>query len=291
MSTAILISGQLRTFARCWPTQRWHVLRHFEDPHFFITVQDGPEIQLTDDLSREYGADRVHVDARTDPDLSAHLTPDLGAAYHQAPYTNAAPAHQLLLQHWYQAECWKFFQTRTVEQEQTERTENQKDSTSVSSVTSCSQSADRFDTIIRLRGDLWFHSFENSLERTHHRVENNGTPAGPVRIKRAIYKWECFTPWWGRFGGINDRFAIMGPEAASYYFTVWDHIPELLAAGCPFHPESLVKANLERGNVDLHETLRTEFSTLRPPGDPRGEQRFPEIAPWDIAHAALRSAA
>jgi hypothetical protein len=251
MSTAILISGQLRTFSKCWPTQRWHVLRHFADPHFFITVQFD-QAEIIAELIKEYGKDRVHYDPRTDPDLTAHLTPELAAAYHLAPYTNAAPAHQLLLQHWYQAACWRQFQDK---------------------VLSLGFGVEKFDTIIRMRADLWFHSFDMTWS-----------------VEKCLAE-ECFTPWWGRFGGINDRFAIMGLDAAKYYFNVWDHIPELLAAGCPFHPESLVKANLERGNVDLHETLRTEFSTLRPPGDPRGEQRFPEIAPWDIAHAALRSAA
>lgn len=240
MSTAVLISGQLRTFAKCWPTQRWHVLRHFADPHFFITVQFDQAESIAE-LVKEYGRDRVHYDPRTDPDLSAHLTPELSAAYHLAPYANAAPAHQLLLQHWYQQEVWKTFENA--------RTQD-------------------FDTIIRLRGDLWFHSLD----------------IGPWNL--GIGRDEAFTPWWGRFGGINDRFAVMGQRAARYYFTVFDAIPELLAAGCPFHPESLVKANLERGSIDLHETLRTEFSTLRK----SGEQRWPEITTVDLAHAALSAA-
>lgn len=267
MSTAILISGQLRSFAKCWPTQRWHVLRHFADPHFFITVQDGPEIQLTDDLRREYGADRVHVDGRTDPDLSAHLTPELAAAYHLAPYANAAPAHQLLLQHWYQNEVWKFFQSTIAKTPKSETTEL-RDSASP-------RFRDpSFDTIIRLRGDLWFHSLDIPLGIVGY---DNGSFGDDI----------AYTPWWGRFGGINDRFAILGEKAARYYFTVFEAIPELLAAGCPFHPESLVKANLERGNIELRETLRTEFTTFRADG----KHRPPEIAPWDIAHASLTRAA
>jgi hypothetical protein len=255
MSTAILISGQLRTFAKCWPTQRWHVLRHFADPHFFVCVQHQEDAhQHLAPLFAEYGSDRVHTEFRTDPDLSAHLTPELTVAYHRAPYANAAPAHQLLLQHWYQREVWRFF-SRLAE-----------DTDHAPADSLCRK---KFDTIIRLRGDLWFHSFDISESAIRN-------------LQSAI----CLTPWWGRFGGINDRFAVMGPEAARYYFTVWDHIPELLAAGCPFHPESLVRANLERGAVDIHETLRTEFSTLRL----NGEQRWPEITSVDLAHAALRAA-
>jgi len=264
MSTAVLISGQLRTFAKCWPTQRWHVLRHFDDPHFFITVQDemeGVEPFELGLLRAEYGSDHVHVDLRTDPDLSAHLTPELAAAFHLAPYANAAPAHQLLLQHWYQQEVWKFFQS-TIKQEERGGREG-----SVSLPALPVLPVQKFDTIIRLRGDLWFHSFEIS------------------DLESQMHERTALVPWWGRFGGINDRLAVMGPEAAKYYFTVFEAIPELLAAGCPFHPESLVKANLERGNINLYETLRTEFSTLRQ----NGQSRPPEIAPWDLAHAALRA--
>ena len=267
MSTAILISGQLRTFAKCWPTQRWQVLRHFADPHFFITVQDGPEIQLTDDLKREYGADRVHVDGRTDPDLSSLLTPELAAAYHRAPYANAAPAHQLLLQHWYQNECWKNFESCTREiparREKIVRYDEHREPNGSMEI----EVPIRFDTIIRMRADLWFHSFE---------------PADAD----SVYPSECFTPPWGEFGGINDRFAIMGPTAARYYFGVFEAIPELLAAGCPFHPESLVAANLERGNVTINRTLKAFFSTERLDGT----RRWPEITPMDMLNASLRAA-
>lgn len=249
MSTAILISGQLRTFAQCWPTQHWHVLRHFADPHFFVTVQHTPDCQGIDQLVADYGADRVHADVRQDPDLSEHLTPELSAAYHLAPYANAAPAHQLLLQHWYQQEVWRHF---------------------LRCCGAPAMSQTKFDTIIRLRGDLWFHSFED-----------------PRLPGPDIHPRECFTPWWGRFGGINDRFAVMGPEAARYYFTVFERIPELLAAGCPFHPETLLKASLEIGNDPANETLRTEFTTFRADG----RHRPPEIMPWDIAHCALSRAA
>lgn len=269
MSTAILISGQLRTFARCWPTQRWHVLRHFADPHFFVTVQDTPDCQALDLLVADYGADRVHLDVRQDPDLTEHLTPELTAAYHLAPYANAAPAHQLLLQHWYQQEVWGHF---------------------LRCYGSPGMAKTHFDTVIRLRGDLWFHSFDDPFQRSFSRYYDKGTEmqvSGSVHVQSLCGANSCCTPWWGRFGGINDRFAIMGPEAARYYFTVFAHIPEALASGCPFHPESLVKANLERGNVDLHETLRTEFTTFRADG----KHRPPEIAPWDLAHAALSRAA
>ena len=254
MSTAILISGQLRTFAKCYASQRWHVFRHFPDIHFFITVQDNPALQFVDTLRRDYGEDKVHIDARTDPTLE--VTPAMAIAYDHAPYANAAPAGQLLMQHWYQNEVWKFFEAWQP-----------------------SSGALIFDTIIRLRPDQFFHSFDPPPPM----------PPGILLSDFGDHEFAdrrkvAFTPWWGRFGGVNDRFAILGCEAARAYFTLYDRIPELLSEyHCPFHPESLVKAALEVANCTIHETLRTEFTTLRA----NGQHRPPEIMPWDLAHAAL----
>ena len=243
MSTAILISGQLRTFAQCYPTQRWHVLRRFTDCHFFITVQAQPDAhEILAPLIADYGAERVHLQQLTDPDLSAHLTPELARAYHLAPYTNAAPAHQLLLQHWYQTQVYSHF-------------------------IASSDHLPLFPTVIRLRPDLYFHSFAPDLA-----VDD-------------LLADEVLTPWWGRFGGLNDRFAIMGDEAAPAYFDVFDKIPALLRAGCPFHPETLLKARLDNASLRVSDRLRAEFSTLRP----GGQMRPAEITPIDLAHAALSS--
>ncbi len=104
------------------------------------------------------------------------------------------------------------------------------------------------NTIIRMRGDNFFHR----LSRFDYPGEN-----------------ECYTPWWGRFGGVADRFAIMGPKAAPHYFTLYDNIQSLLEAGCPFHPESLLAATLQKGGVEVYDDLLAEFSTRRADGTDR----------------------
>lgn len=112
--------------------------------------------------------------------------------------------------------------------------------------------------IIRVRPDLYFHSHVPAL------------PMGNVAL----------TPWWGRFGGVNDRFAILSPAAAQSYFCAFDNLPQLLANGCPFHPESIMRASLELGEVRVIDGLKTEFSTFRKDGN----HRPPEISAIDIAH-------
>jgi hypothetical protein len=120
------------------------------------------------------------------------------------------------------------------------------------------------DTFLRIRPDLWMHSFCGG--------------AKPLSIIAA-------TPWWGRFGGINDRLAVMGPRAAAAYFTTFEHIPDLIAAGCPLHPETLVRASIESAGCHVSDGLLAEFSTLRSNGESRG----PEISPIDFVHACRTS--
>ncbi len=111
--------------------------------------------------------------------------------------------------------------------------------------------------VIRVRPDIFFHSF-----------------AEPELDERFPF---CWSPWWGRFGGMNDRVAIMDAGTAARYFTVYSRIAELMARGCPLHPETMLAESAGRV-AGLHK-LRTMFSTVRA----NGEARTPEISMADIA--------
>jgi hypothetical protein len=113
-----------------------------------------------------------------------------------------------------------------------------------------------FERVIRIRPDLYFHSVSDLV----------------------LYRGGRF-PWWGRFGGCNDRFAILSANAAAKYFTTYGAICELLALGCPLHPESLIAAWLETCGITVAHDLACEFSTLRTTGEMRG----PEMHTWDLA--------
>ena len=76
----------------------------------------------------------------------------------------------------------------------------------------------------------------------------------------------CWTPPWGSYGGINDRFAIMGRDAAQAYMTAFDRIKELLDKGCPFHPETLTRAAVElTGDPEVIQKLVCDFKIRRLP--------------------------
>lgn len=256
MSTAILISGQLRTFAQCYPTQKWQVYRHFPDPHFFVVVENNEQCNSIQALRRDY-PDKVFAKFINDPTNLPSIPPELGA---HAPYFNTAPHHRLLMQHWYQNEVWKLFED-------------------------CKEKLPEFDTFIRMRGDSWVQVFEPVFcgESMLEKVINE-------EFKRGGREATCFSPWWGRFGGMNDRMAIMGASAAPYYFTLYNSIESLLKEGCPFHPESLLLAHLEKNGIKPSHTLNAMFATLRlPTVDPKDpskltqEIRFPEIQNHEIA--------
>lgn len=118
------------------------------------------------------------------------------------------------------------------------------------------------DVIIRCRPDLWFHD------------EDMNSALGETLCS---FRNTCLAPNWGRFGGVNDRFAIMGSYAAKCYFTTFSNHQKLIQQGCPLHPESLVAASLEESKtvVRIYNFL---FSTVRT----NGEFRPPEIIPSDF---------
>lgn len=232
MPTAILFSGQFRTFAACLPTQHWHVYRHLPDPHFFMMMQDCPDAKAhSETLAKAYGADHVHIKLIEDPKGLPMIPLKAGA---HAPFANAAPHPQLMMQHWYQNEVW-------------ERFKHYPDFA-------------KFDLVVRMRCDNFFHSFT------------------PLNYQPRV----VYSPWWGRFGGINDRFAVMSRDDAPAYFTVYPRIQKLLNKGCPFHPESLSKAAIEDDGSYSCDLLRAEFSTWRL----NGQHRHMEILAGDIAHLA-----
>jgi len=91
-------------------------------------------------------------------------------------------------------------------------------------------SGENYDVYVRLRPDQWFL------------VGAQGLPE--VTSKNAI------VPWWGSFGGVNDRFAILGKQAAEAYCW-WPRLDQWLEEGCRFHPETLTKYALMRAGCKI----------------------------------------
>jgi len=242
MTTAIIISGAMRSFAKCLPNLDWMVFRHFPTAKFYVATHDDEDAPTTELLIKKYGGDSVRVAIMKQPEMVIPSgCPDKwtkGQPYMHEPYAISVHPSQVMGQLWMLREGWRVYQDAN----------------------------EPADLIIRIRPDLWFHSFV--------------IPHGLNACKFGPDPKVSFTPWFGRFGGCNDRFALLGTKAAEAYFTTYDNIPAMLKEGCPLHPESLVNYAMQRVGISICDDMKAEFGTMRK----NGEFRSPEILPVDLAH-------
>lgn len=251
MRTAVIYSGAMRSFAKCLPTHHWHAWRHLGEVDFFVsTYKDGTEGQA-ELLRTRYPQSRVEIEVVAEqPDCIAEMRakgvslPERwvkGQPYTHEPHAISVHPQAVLRQLWQLQKGWELMQRTTPMED--------------------------YELVIRCRPDLWFHTCEEVVE-----------------VRRGLH-WGhqiARTPWWGRFGGgVNDRFAMLGQSAAKAYFRAYDVTPELLAKGCPLHPETIIGAALANQDSVLW-NIRAEFSTMRADGT----MRPPEISMSDIAHLA-----
>lgn len=235
MKTAIIYSGQARTFRHVFKNQWWYVLRKFPDARVFASVADDENAADMELLKTRFPADRVHIERVTQPDCLplVGLTEESAIAAAQgAPMAISSPPQAILRQLWHLNQARAFMAAN-------------------------SQAGD-FEEFVRIRPDLHFHRF---------------------LLPGAVRSHECVSPWWGGYGGINDRFGIMGWAAMNAYFGTWTKLNQLLDAGCPLHPESLVAASLEDGGGKNWRSMQAEFSAVRP----SGQLVWPDMQLYDLA--------
>jgi hypothetical protein len=276
MKTAVLLSGHMRSFERCLPTLHWHVFRHLGEVDFFVSTvadADAPKAEL---LRAKYPKSRVEIDVVPEqPDCVAEMRSkgvslpdrwqpppghpkhgevrrkDIDYFYTHEPYAISVHPQAVLRQLWQLEQVWKLLcrEKHFIE----------------------------YDAIVRCRPDLWFHSF--AIPDFGCRIHQQGGEDFELP-SRAPKTNGAYVPWWGQFGGVNDRFALMGPVAAASYFQTYSSIKMRTEMGCPIHPESLIAAALSDHVV---RPMLADFSTLRS----NGEMRAPEITSSDLAHLAL----
>lgn len=230
MSTAVLYSGQTRTFARTFPNHFFHLLRKLPDPEFFVSVQDDEDKGAWDALVERFPG-KVHLDFHQQPQI-VEPPPDTPLVL---KWPRSSPPQAVLRQLWALKRVWDFYN------EETEQWH---------------------PMFVRIRPDIAFHR----------------CAFGPGEILEIPGRIECRTPWWDRWGGINDRLALMGNYAAPAYFNTFSALDTKLA-GCPLHPETLIHTHLELCGISISHTLATEFDIVRPDGTliPPGVQTWEAI--------------
>lgn len=236
MKTAVIISGQTRTFARCLPSLYFHVFRKLENPHFYASVANDSDASAIDLLRTQYPDAPVFIEKVDQPTLAE---PPLALADF-APYAitptrtpGIGPLQGILRQQWHMSRAYKF---------------------------AMANGAGDADMFIRCRPDLHFHNLQ--LEVTKNvQWEETRYVIGLLPTTHSAY-----TPYWGNYGGVNDRFALLGKDAAKAYFETYDNLAAMLSEGCPFHPETLVAYAMTRAGITIHRTLTAEFAFRRPDG-------------------------
>lgn len=241
MQTAILYSGQTRTFASCFPNQWWMVLRHYPDPVVYVSIAEDDQSCDMELLRQKFPDVTIQVEKQPDFPEAAELE----TKHLHSGYPRSARVQNVLRSFWSMEQVWKM----------------------------AKEDIEKFQpTVIRIRPDIWFKEFEKPY-------------MAEVR--------ECITPPWGSYGGMNDRFAIMGHKAAEKYFTVFSRYKSLLEQGCPLHPETMQRAALEEGRTCyVRPHLITDFRIRRLPDAQHGNKEWevPEpILGIELLRASLTS--
>ncbi len=244
MTTAVILSGQCRTFARCLPSMAWQVFSKLENPRFFASVAKDADASSIELLRIKYPAAQIHIEVVEQPTLAEPpMIHTLHAPYAITPTTTpgVGPLQGIMRQLWHNSRAYKF---------------------------AMEKGAGECDVFVRSRMDLNFARFKLGMPAEH--------------IDEMISSNEALTPYWGHYGpGTNDRFAVLGKDAAKAYFETYDNLPAMLADGIPFHPETLVGAALERAGCTISRTLLAEFAMIRKNGEWVHMQVLPgELAEW-----------
>ena len=224
MKTAVIISGQTRTFRHCWRTLHWCLFRKLPKPHFFVSVADDAAAPDMDLLRQRF--EHVHIEYVTQPEIAP---PDRELGAHSG-WVWHAPVDAILKQLWALQRGYHYFRE------------------------CAGDGLKGFDLIVRCRPDLWAQDIELPRDDGTGWVPQEGPCVG---------RNDCWTPWWSSFGGVNDRMAIMGPDAAPHYFGTFSNREILWDMGCPLHTETMIKASLELGSVTLYPRLQAEFRICR----------------------------
>ena len=226
MKTAVIISGHARTFQWTFLNQLTKVFSKLRNPHFFVSVVEDSHSGSMELLRTKFAEVQIRNIA-AQPDCAELIGRSIFG-----PETSTAALDA-------------FFKERS--QRGTYRLAPHATPQTVFRSLWHQQQAyrmagDGFDVYVRHRPDLNFIDLEVPTPESN----------------------ELYVPWWSSWGGINDRFGIMGTKAAAVYFNQFDALAQMLKDGVPLHPETLSGEAVRRGNLRVR-PLNVNFSAIRPP--------------------------
>ena len=263
MKTAILISGHTRSFKWIFDNQCREVFSRFKEPVFFCSVVDDEHGRDIEELKTKFPESDVFIEyVKEQPDcvklVGEKIFPKASRNYIDTLFKKCMEKSKIKpAPH---ASPQTIFSSLWHQQRVWELCQK-------------SQVKD-IGFYVRHRPDLLFTTLE---------------------MPATIADNECYVPWWASWGGINDRWAVMGPLAASAYFTCFDGLPVMLTTntgvhpeGCPLHPEALSGENLRRNLITV-KPLNCDFSALRVPVGDKVDFFRPNYSVTDIYNLVKNS--
>lgn len=219
MRTAVIYSGQARTFKQVAKNQYFNVLRKLPNPTIFVSIAADEQAEDMRILEG-YFPGKVIMEKVSQPAFIMEpfsMGGDMaGNAPWHAGYPPSTHAQGILKQLWSLGRAWNFVEE---------------------------QDSSSFDLYVRIRPDLAFHRFDAPSWQSNPHL--------------------ALTPWWARWGGVNDRFAYLGHQAAQAYFGTFQARQAMFDEGCPLHPETMVNYSMQRQGITVSHTLAAEFTTVR----------------------------
>lgn len=127
MKTAVIITGQARSFKHVFPNQNWYVYRKLINPTFFASVCDDRDADSLKLIGVKYP---LNLERVKDPVFPEPKNP---GAMMFSGYGFGGPVQGFYRQHWSLKRGWEFFKEKADTAE--------------------------YDLIVRIRPDLWFQEF------------------------------------------------------------------------------------------------------------------------------------
>lgn len=231
MRTCLIYSGETRRFRDLIDNHRWFIMRHFENPVIFASItkdENADDIPLLSNYGYEVNFEKVEQPALQGPPITTE---------HNFGYPPSVTQDKILRQLWALNRAWEFV----------------------------SATGREFDLYIRIRPDAKFLRADIPKFKVPEKLIR-GYPDIPQPGCAWAMPDLCKTPWFARWGGISDRFAILGRRAAESYFTAYTKRDALFAKGCPCHTETFLAAALEMDGIKPSHDLACEFQLLRNDG-------------------------
>ena len=117
-----------------------------------------------------------------------------------------------------------------------------------------------FDAVFLFRPDLAYldplplHQMLDQIKMKNRSPSSILVESCRFLRRHRVAEADIVTPWWHQYGGLNDRFAFLTPEAAVVYMNRIEDVEDFCECRRHYHSESLLKFSIERAGMSAAKT-------------------------------------